>query len=511
MLLLFLIGAVSYSIASEPDELAQIREAIEIEITQGIFDTDEKEELLDRHSEQIEAHIQMEYNNRLQAKNDLLSSQTAVEEKFQKLQDLLSLSISERSTLENYGGLGEQKHDQLEKIVEQQLDDLYGSNLNDQEQIEEIIGNLFFLKETNFREKQDFDFQKLFSPQKKLTAGQQYFINRCSLQRRAEQIYRENQNYENNLGYRGINIENIRLELVDDTAIALVDIQEFDLRQEGAVGYAWYTYTISFENVADRWFIADVFSDDAQEIFYRENGLDLNVEERLDALRQPLESVDNSLKEQLQTRSQEDRNDSGATRGQINYIRSYAVSYAKQYSANSTGNSSYNSNFLLCSGNDCQNFAAQCVWFGFGGINTSSYINSKASPMIATGTREWWCTKTDACGSNTSDSYWTYVSAFMNYINGPGAGYNPGPYGYNYNGVAYSDIGDVIQVSWSGNSSYNHAYVVSGVTSGTSLGSRTVADIKICAHTTNHKDWALSNENLDASYFRTARIQAYLT
>jgi hypothetical protein len=57
--------------------------------------------------------------------------------------------------------------------------------------------------------------------------------------------------------------------------------------------------------------------------------------------------------------------------------------------------STYNSNFLSkkSTGTDCQNFACQCVWSGFGGVDSG--IPSHAVPMIAAnlGGPEWWADK----------------------------------------------------------------------------------------------------------------------
>lgn len=47
--------------------------------------------------------------------------------------------------------------------------------------------------------------------------------------------------------------------------------------------------------------------------------------------------------------------------------------------------SSYNTLFhdFNSSGGDCQNFGSQCVWYGFGGVNTAPTINSHVVPMIS--------------------------------------------------------------------------------------------------------------------------------
>ncbi len=77
----------------------------------------------------------------------------------------------------------------------------------------------------------------------------------------------------------------------------------------------------------------------------------------------------------------------------VSYDRSRAAQYT--YWTNGTSDISpypqgwgYNSLFPVCS-NDCMNFASQVVWFGFGGSNDSTHINSHAFPMITSGSYPW--------------------------------------------------------------------------------------------------------------------------
>jgi len=76
----------------------------------------------------------------------------------------------------------------------------------------------------------------------------------------------------------------------------------------------------------------------------------------------------------------------------------YNRSRAAQYTMWTTGNShvppyspgwGYNPNFPVVS-NDCMNFASQVVWFGFGGINDSAHITSRALPMVTSGGKTWY-------------------------------------------------------------------------------------------------------------------------
>lgn len=68
------------------------------------------------------------------------------------------------------------------------------------------------------------------------------------------------------------------------------------------------------------------------------------------------------------------------------------------------------------SGGDCQNFGSQCVWIGFGGINTASMINSHVYPMISTsvsGAVPWY-----ADATSTAASSWISGTAFETMVRG---------------------------------------------------------------------------------------------
>lgn len=162
----------------------------------------------------------------------------------------------------------------------------------------------------------------------------------------------------------------------------------------------------------------------------------------------------------------------------------------------------YNSNFPSYDndGGDCQNFGSQCVWYGFGGVNSSTYINSHSSPMINDGlnsSNSWYHggTKYDT-GTNWA---WTGVNYYRNYVR-----INNGLTAVEYNGVAYARVGDIVQVSWKGNGNFNHTYVVTDVTG--TLGSRTPSNITICGHSDDQRDEPLTLPN---SYYRTLCTQGW--
>lgn len=176
--------------------------------------------------------------------------------------------------------------------------------------------------------------------------------------------------------------------------------------------------------------------------------------------------------------------------------RNRAVAYALQYAGNLR-----NPLFLDCSssdlGGDCQNYASQCIWYGLGGINTASAINSHAAPMIDISGNSWnWYM--DDYGYHSAS--WTAVNPYANYI----AANNTilGLYGTVYTGVRYAQIGDVIQISDS--DGFYHSYIVVQTTG--TFGSRTPANIYVCAHTRDITTTQLSTISADSSIFRTVRV-----
>ena len=102
------------------------------------------------------------------------------------------------------------------------------------------------------------------------------------------------------------------------------------------------------------------------------------------------------------------------------------------------------------------------------------------------GARSWYQTK---FGSTPTNWSWTGCIQFKNYL---AAGGNAvGPYGFEFNEVAYSNLGDVIQIQWAGGTK-RHSVVVTSFASGSVLGSRTRSQINVSAHTNDHNNYPLT-------------------
>jgi hypothetical protein len=146
--------------------------------------------------------------------------------------------------------------------------------------------------------------------------------------------------------------------------------------------------------------------------------------------------------------------------------------------------------------NDCTNFVSQAMWAG--GWPTSS---------------GWWYADDDPNGNEDYpldgwSSSWTVSTDFYSFVNNSGRGYFLNKNATSGN-VDWADVvpGDVIFVDWDGQNpgngylNINHAMIVTS-TSGVAQGNVYLGDILITQHTTNRKDYHLSN---DTAQFPNAR------
>ena len=168
------------------------------------------------------------------------------------------------------------------------------------------------------------------------------------------------------------------------------------------------------------------------------------------------------------------------------YSRTAAVNYAKQYF------NTANSKFTFMDGENCQNFAAQCVWAGLlsgCGANGSSIT---AIPAISTSRSgsdapNLWCHNqcTTYYSHYTNNWMWDNVNGFLRLIYE--SNYKQeGPQGGYYFGLAQACDGDVIIVDFQGTrsystGSYDHAMVVTKATG--TAGSRGPANLFVAANT----------------------------
>jgi len=172
--------------------------------------------------------------------------------------------------------------------------------------------------------------------------------------------------------------------------------------------------------------------------------------------------------------------------GWRNYAYGLAANYALLYSSNNTGDGSYNHKFLAYT-SDCANFVSQCLWFGFGGIDDSIYINTHALPMINDGVngRTWWA-DCDSTGVWNGQYPWINVYQFLSMLYYNYDHNKIGPQGFV--GLLYqTQVGEVVSSKVS-----SHVMIVNGIIDYDSDGKTDFNEIFICAHTQNRQNVQLS-------------------
>ncbi|PKM76124.1 MAG: hypothetical protein CVU90_14050 [Firmicutes bacterium HGW-Firmicutes-15] len=192
-----------------------------------------------------------------------------------------------------------------------------------------------------------------------------------------------------------------------------------------------------------------------------------------------------------------------------------AVAYAEVHYSDTS-----NPVFGFTSGNNCQNFASQCVWAGLGGSGTDITARPAVSTsLVGTSAFNVWC-------RNQSTTYysnylfnwsWDNICGFFNLIQ-MSTSSTEGPYGISSysNGVQNAIAGNVLGVDWNGSpasTTLDHAMFVTQVTG--SGGSRTKDNVKIAAHTsaTNSAYMTLSTYTTQpiGSFARSQVYRGYYT
>jgi len=290
--------------------------------------------------------------------------------------------------------------------------------------------------------------------------------------------------------------------------------QEKDVLGTSSIG-TFHTIVLIKEN--GKWMITDIKSNDEFDRIYKYKGF--NLQKELKEIKAPLMSGEEIKK--IWQKETDNINNIYSTKSfslqnswvYTDYDRDAAVNYALKYSDTTydTTPSPSRNKLFVCYESDCQNFASQCVFAGFGGdYNNSAAINNKSFPMIATGNRQWWATGTTSSYNSNYGNGWNWANciAFGEYFDD--GGYQiEGPYGWIHEGtVLFAYPGDIIQIreGTSGNNWY-HSYVVTSV-KGTQ-GGLTPDDIYVCSHTVNLNNIKLSTRCSNAERLRVLRISGH--
>lgn len=283
-----------------------------------------------------------------------------------------------------------------------------------------------------------------------------------------------------------IDFIDVKVDVQNATVVAYVT-HNYQIADINDPSFEGTFYTIQLNKSNNKWLITEIKSNDAFDQAYSESGM--SVDEMLNTNNIQIEETAESVKAKKE--SMEKR--IAALRAfdfiDTPYDRSKAQSYAKTYASYATRNANfiyYNSENQT----DCQSFASQCVWSGFGGVPTdSASIEAKLFPMCNLGSsnaRSWYQTKNGNTPLNWS---WTSCTSFKNYLDD--GGNVLGPYGFELSGIAHVNIRDVIHVVWDENG-LRHAMVVTGFTPGSILGSRTRSEIYVSAHSSDKNNVPLT-------------------
>lgn len=239
-------------------------------------------------------------------------------------------------------------------------------------------------------------------------------------------------------------------------------------------------YFFDLENLNGKWLISDVITDDPWESSGDFNYRPIVIDQSLIELFEQMNSIKPD-KEPAMAKNLDDQNLLSLNRW------TYTVSDAVDYAVAHYGETS-NSVFGFTPGNNCQNFASQCVWAGLGGSGTSTTARP-AVPTSRVGTNAFNVWARNQVTTFYAEYYynwaWDNVNGFAKLMSASTSSAE-GPYGNSYytNALASAAAGNVISFNQDGAASagnLDHAMFVTAVTG--TAGSRTKANIKIAAHT----------------------------
>jgi hypothetical protein len=305
---------------------------------------------------------------------------------------------------------------------------------------------------------------------------------------------------------------NFSVEIKGSIAIAsIVEIYQYYVKDDfDTVCKSIKEYTMTLENNNGDWKITNIKTNDAWETEDNFSYEDFDVEVELELKAKEIESwkietkiVDFVLQKEAPVSSVK------SSYSILSYSTSLAVEYAEEWF------NGINPDFGNASA-DCQNFASQCVWAGFGGNEGSGAPHLTGTPVVydstygSSNSRLWQHNNFYDGHNGVIDWHWDYVTGFSNYIDSSYYGIQ-GPFGAVVFNLNYANEGDVIDIDWDSTSptlnTLNHAMFVTEVTG--SFGSRNPDNIFIAAHnsTTNSAymplvDYTSSSE----SHFVTVRI-----
>lgn len=335
----------------------------------------------------------------------------------------------------------------------------------------------------------DYDFSPFFPENYENIKSVQYYLDKCRVQKEISKI---NQTI---IPWSNIDFTYNNEEYSEDSASIdlYVILQYIGSESDRAVSTIGTDYHMTLHKNEKQWLITEIStSDDSDYIIDYSAMLRAGIHPYIESSSSTLDPIS----------SPDNTNDLHSDPNWQSYTISPSrfIQYATAYSL------SYNSKFgnFSSAGGDCANFASQCIWYGLGGVNTTSSISGMNWPMvnISSGNSRNWYQNGPSMGYDESHA-WIHCEKLKSYI--VAGGYHiEGLTGTSTAGVSYAKVGDIIQVDWENNGTFDHSFVVVGVT-GTN-GSRTLANITVCAHTNDLYNVLLSTFNSSSFRFRTLHI-----
>lgn len=278
----------------------------------------------------------------------------------------------------------------------------------------------------------------------------------------------------------------------DFCTIYINEFISFQYENRNTPSYVSTDYEVYLYQYNGEWLIANVIADDEFDRNFRAYGFDAT--EAIGGYYYAKDNPSNSqgsIVSNLNDANNALRSNVVSTR---TYNRTNARAYAYTYTTQGYDpyHNFYNSLFTSWAGNggDCQNFASQSIWAGFGGSNDAEAISNKEFPMDNVGSTS----TTNWTGNSVLYNTWISTSSFENYINNSSSAQDTRmsaiilDFESTDNEISGVEVGDVMHVyNSSTHRSYDHAIVITDVFSANRN------DIYFCAHTTDRKDLKVSD------------------
>lgn len=222
--------------------------------------------------------------------------------------------------------------------------------------------------------------------------------------RQMQGIYRDNLQLVYTLG-------DMEVTALNAGSISVKETAQFRYTDSDRLSVNETFYTVYLVYYRDQWLIADVTDGSRFDTIYKSQGAAFDEGAALSEFAANLERDGCTLSFPYTPSEAE---------GRLLYNGANAAAYAYTYArpgAEASRSAFYNSQFYSYAGQggDCQNFASQCMWAGFGGSQTSAAIKEHSLPMDISGDAQWFGRAASGGKINYS---WISCQSFRKYLTG---------------------------------------------------------------------------------------------